>query len=229
MVRLTEALGPPLGVGSARRFEARTTLEPGSTVVLYTDGLVERRDRDIDAGINEVAARIQGNDTPIESMSSMLVEQLCPGGSDDDIAVLVAHVPLQSPRWDRFETALLFDQTAAATARNVVASTLGSWSVAGSVAANVVLIASELVTNAVTHGRPPVTLRLSRTTSELLLEVIDAAGHVPRVLRPGPADDHGRGLHLVSTLAQKWGTRATEHGKAVWCTFPFSAAEQLAR
>ena len=225
VVRLTEALGPPLGVGSARRFEARTTLEPGSTVVFYTDGLVERRDCDIDARIDEVAARLQGNEGPVESISSMLVERLCPAGSDDDIAVLVAHVPLHSPRWDRFETALPFDETAAAIARNAMANILGSWSVASGVVANVVLIASELVTNAVNHGRPPISLRVSRTTSELLLEVIDAAGHVPRVLRPGPADDHGRGLHLVSTLAQKWGTRGTEHGKAVWCTFPFAAAE----
>ena len=155
----------------------------------------------------------------------MLVEQLCPAGSDDDIAVLVAHVPLHSPRWDRFETALPFDETAAAIARNAMANILGSWSVASGVVANVVLIASELVTNAVNHGRPPITLRVSRTTSELLLEVIDAAGHVPRVLRPGPADDHGRGLHLVSTLAQKWGTRGTERGKAVWCTIPFAAAD----
>ena len=134
-------------------------------------------------------------------------------------------MPLYSPRWDRFETELPFDETAAAIARNAMANILGSWSVARSVVANVVLIASELVTNAVNHGRPPITLRLSRTTSELLLEVIDAAGHVPRVLRPGPADDHGRGLHLVSTLAQKWGTRRAEHGKAVWCTFPFAGAE----
>ncbi len=225
VVRLTEALGPPLGVGSARRFEARTTLEPGSTVVFYTDGLVERRDCDIDGRIDEVAARLQGNGAPVESISSMLVEQLCPTGSDDDIAVLVAHVPLHSPRWDRFETALPFDETAAAIARNAMANILGSWSVASGVVANVVLIASELVTNAVNHGRPPITLRVSRTTSELLLEVIDAAGHVPRVLRPGPADDHGRGLHLVSTLAQKWGTRRTEQGKAVWCTVPFAAAD----
>ena len=119
---------------------------------------------------------------------------------------------------------LPFDQTAAAKAREAVAETLGTWSVAAPVAGNVVLLASELVTNAVRHGRPPIILRLSRTTSELLLEVIDAAGHVPRVLRPGPADDHGRGLHLVSTLAQKWGTRMTEQGKAVWCTLPFAAA-----
>ena len=185
-MRLTEALGPPLGVGSARRFEARTTLEPGSTVVFYTDGLVERRDCDIDGRIDEVAARLQGNDAPVESISSMLVEQLCPAGSDDDIAVLVAHVPLHSPRWDRFETALPFDETAAAIARNAMADILGSWSVASGVVANVVLIASELVTNAVNHGRPPITLRVSRTTSELLLEVIDAAGHVPRCCGPDP-------------------------------------------
>ena len=161
----------------------------------------------------------------MEAISSALVDHLCPDGSDDDIAVLVAHIPVHSPRWERFTATLPFDETAAARAREAVAETLATWSVDNRVATNVVLIASELVTNAVQHGRPPVTLRLSRTTSELLLEVIDTAGHVPRVLRPGPADDHGRGLHLVSTLAEKWGTRMTEQGKAVWCTVPFPAAE----
>ena len=222
--RLGDALGPPLGVAPARRFEARTVLEPGSTLVFYTDGLVEQRGCDLDARIDEAAAYLEARRPPVEAISSALVEHLCPDGSDDDIAVLVAHIPLQSPLWERFTATLPFDQTAAAKAREAVAETLGTWSVAAPVAGNVVLLASELVTNAVRHGRPPIILRLSRTTSELLLEVIDAAGHVPRVLRPGPADDHGRGLHLVSTLAQKWGTRMTEQGKAVWCTLPFAAA-----
>ncbi len=223
--RLTDALGPPLGVAEARRFEATTTLEPGSTVVFYTDGLVERPDADLDARIDDAAALLEAKHAPVEAISPMLVENLCPTGSDDDIAVLVAHVPLHSPRWERLETALPFDDRAAAKARDTVADILEAWSVASRVVPSVVLIASELATNAVNHGRPPITLRLSRTSSELLLEVIDSASHVPRVLRPGPADDHGRGLHLVSTLGQKWGTRATEYGKAVWCTFPFATAE----
>ncbi len=225
VARLGDALGPPLGVAPARRFEARTVLEPGSTVVLYTDGLVEQRGSDLDARIDEAAAFLEARRPPVEAISSALVDHLCPDGSDDDIAVLVAHIPVHSPRWERFTATLPFDETAAARAREAVAETLATWSVDNRVATNVVLIASELVTNAVQHGRPPVTLRLSRTTSELLLEVIDTAGHVPRVLRPGPADDHGRGLHLVSTLAEKWGTRMTEQGKAVWCTVPFPAAE----
>ena len=175
--------------------------------------------------IDDAAALLEVKQAPVEAICPMLVENLCPTGSDDDIAVLVAHVPLHSPRWERLEMALPFDERAAAKARDTVADILGAWSVASRVVPSVVLIASELATNAVNHGRPPITLRLSRTSSELLLEVIDSASHVPRVLRPGPADDHGRGLHLVSTLGQKWGTRATEHGKAVWCTFPFAPAE----
>ena len=101
----------------ARRFEARTVLEPGSTLVFYTDGLVEQRGCDLDARIDEAAAYLEARRPPVEAISSALVEHLCPDGSDDDIAVLVAHIPLQSPLWERFTASLPFDQTAAAKAR----------------------------------------------------------------------------------------------------------------
>jgi anti-sigma regulatory factor (Ser/Thr protein kinase) len=79
------------------------------------------------------------------------------------------------------------------------------------------LATSELVTNALLHGRPPVDLRTRIEGAEVLIEVRDEATYQPRKLRPGDDDEHGRGLQIVAALAARWGTRPTEHGKAVWC------------
>ena len=51
----------------------------------------------------------------------------------------------------------------------------------------------------------------------MTLEVHDSATTLPRRAHPGNDDEHGRGLLLVSLLAQRWGTRPTTDGKAVWC------------
>ena len=79
------------------------------------------------------------------------------------------------------------------------------------------LATSELVTNAVLHGTGPLELRLRTHGTEVLLEVLDSATFHPRKLRPSVDDEHGRGLQIVAALADRWGTRGTEDGKAVWC------------
>ena len=86
-----------------------------------------------------------------------------------------------------------------------------------SLVADAALATSELVTNALLHGRPPVDLRLRIEGADVLIEVRDRATYQPRKLRPDEDDEHGRGLQIVSALATRWGTRPTEHGKAVWC------------
>lgn len=77
---------------------------------------------------------------------------------------------------------------------------------------------TELVTNAIVHGQPPVRLRLRRMPRELAIEVDDAASAMPRKLRAGPEDLHGRGLAIVAQLGMRWAARAHGHGKTVWTT-----------
>ncbi|NYO26435.1 ATP-binding protein, partial [Salmonella enterica] len=79
-----------------------------------------------------------------------------------------------------------------------------------------VLLVSELVSNAILHGRPPIELRLRRAARDLLVEVDDGATVLPRKLRPTPDDEHGRGLVIASLLADRWGTRPLRDGKSVW-------------
>ena len=79
------------------------------------------------------------------------------------------------------------------------------------------LIVSELVTNAILHGGPPVQLRMRKGGRRLLIEVRDGTLSTPQLRRALPSDNHGRGLLIVSLLSERWGTRPTPTGKSVWC------------
>jgi anti-sigma regulatory factor (Ser/Thr protein kinase) len=89
--------------------------------------------------------------------------------------------------------------------------------VPGTLVDDVVLATSELVTNAIVHGLGPIDLRMRMNSREVLVEVQDRGTFQPRKLRPTAEDEHGRGLQIVAALAERWGTRATEDGKSVWC------------
>jgi len=108
-------------------------------------------------------------------------------------------------------------ESAVAEARHLATDYLLRRRMPSTLVGDAALATSELVTNAVLHGRPPVDLRLRVEGREVLLEVRDRATYQPRKLRPDDEDEHGRGLQIVSALASRWGTRPTEHGKAVWC------------
>lgn len=74
-------------------------------------------------------------------------------------------------------------------------------------------IVSELITNAVQHGRPPIQLRVERRASGWHIDVADAGAHRPR---RGPAGPRGGwGLHIVGALADRWGI--AEDASRVWC------------
>jgi anti-sigma regulatory factor (Ser/Thr protein kinase) len=119
------------------------------------------------------------------------------------------------------DLALRFDVSAPRQARRFVAETLAGWGTPRRTE-DVVLLASELVTNAILHGLPPASLRLTCGAEELTVEVSDAGPRQPalgRLDRPG--DESGRGIALLDHLADRWGVRSLERGgKAVWFTVP---------
>ena len=84
--------------------------------------------------------------------------------------------------------------------------------------ATALLILSELVTNAVTHGIAPIELMVSDTDGALRIEVSDGDTHIPRPASQNPNTDHvgGRGLRIVDSLADLWGTMTDDFGKTVW-------------
>ena len=217
VLRLPGAGSPPLGAGTGPIVEERLQLEPGDVLALYTDGLVERRDIDIDAGVDALALALAELDGPLRPEApDRLMSMLLPDGPDDDVALLLAQAD-ESPSDATLCFSLGGDITEVAAVRQRAGEMLAGWGVRGETRDDALLLLSELTTNALLHGRGPIEVRLSRDRGHLTLEVHDGAPTLPRPSRPGADDEHGRGLLLVSLLSARWGTRPTPEGKAVWC------------
>ncbi|MFF1494454.1 SpoIIE family protein phosphatase [Streptomyces sp. NPDC058304] len=105
--------------------------------------------------------------------------------------------------------------TAAATARRLVRGRLAAWNVEEETAFDTELIVSELVTNAVRYGNPPLELRVINDRA-LTCEVRDSSQSAPHLRHAGVVDEGGRGLFIIAELAQAWGTRYTAIGKTIW-------------
>jgi anti-sigma regulatory factor (Ser/Thr protein kinase) len=106
--------------------------------------------------------------------------------------------------------------TAPALARGFVSSTLTSWKVRDTFA-DVPLLASELVTNAVRHANGDVALSLQLDNDRMRVSVSDSSEELPVMGNLENARDGGWGLHIVDRLAASWGLEADSDGKTVWC------------
>ncbi len=221
--RLPEATGPPLGAGAVQFGEHRVPLPSGAVIVMYTDGLVERRDRDLDTGIDTLAARMRNGSEPVQSLPGSLVGALAPEGSEDDIAILVARISDESVQ-RKAEIEVPPVGSAVQEGRRFAAATLTDWALPANIVQDATLIVSELLTNAIVYGSPPIRLRLRKTLEELAIEVDDAASAMPRKLRAAPTDLHGRGLAIVADVGSRWAARPDGYGKTVWSTLAIPPA-----
>ncbi|GAA4229865.1 hypothetical protein GCM10022254_23290 [Actinomadura meridiana] len=208
---------PPLGVAGGAAIESREfTVEDGSLFVIYTDGLVENRGRDIDDGLARLQ-RVFGPDSVDHSMEDLAKATLAGVYADqhrDDIAVLIAR--LRRLPEDRFASwTLPADPAAVRRARGLVRSRLAEWDL-DELDYTTQLLASELITNAFRYAPGPIELRLLLERT-LVCEVLDRSAALPRLRRAEDDDENGRGLLVVSQLAHRWGTRRTAAGKVVWC------------
>lgn len=104
-----------------------------------------------------------------------------------------------------------------ARVRHALADALVRWGVAGDTSDVAVLLTSEIVTNAIRHGHPPVLVHAELLGLGLRVAV-DDGGHEPvaPVAQVRWDDRGGRGLHLVQALAHDWGVRDAPGGKQVW-------------
>ncbi|WP_238499023.1 SpoIIE family protein phosphatase [Streptosporangium soli] len=206
--------GLPLGIGGDP-FEMRELILPtGSVLTLYTDGLVESRDRDLDSGIRDLRRLLECAHDDLEDLCDATIATQRPGDERDDIALMLARVHDLSPA--EFVTwTLPFDARSAGEARRLVRATLRAWGQISILDATELMV-SELVANAVNYGTGPIELRLLRGAT-LLCEVADRSPQRPTLLHPDLDDEAGRGLNLVNRLAYRWGSRPTPIGKIVWC------------
>nr|WP_231626818.1 SpoIIE family protein phosphatase/ATP-binding protein [Streptomyces apocyni] len=210
--------GPPLGLGGLPFETAELQLSEGSRLVLYTDGLIEHRERDIDVGLGLLRdALAHPGRTPEETCAAVL-DALMLTRQTDDIALLVARTHRLGAehvaQWD-----VPYDPAAVPEMRGAVTRQLEQWGL-DDLTFTTELVLSELITNAVRHGSSPIGVRLIRVDSSLFCEVSDGSSTSPHLRYASATDEGGRGLFLVSQFAERWGTRYTTGGKVIWAEQP---------
>jgi anti-sigma regulatory factor (Ser/Thr protein kinase) len=208
---------PPLGVEGGAAIESREfTVEDGSLFVIYTDGLVESRGRDIDDGL----ARLRGifgpeaHDRPMEDLAKATLDGVYDDEHRDDIAVLIARLR-RLPEDQRVSWTLPSDPAAVRRARGHVRAQLSKWDLE-ELSPATELLTSELITNALRYAPGPIELRLLKERT-LICEVRDGSGALPRLRHATDDEENGRGMVVISQFAQRWGARRTATGKVVWC------------
>ena len=230
----------PVGVASIRSPQSVTyTLSSGTTLVFYTDGLVERRDRTLDEGLGALRRAAPPPDLPIERQLAQIIAALVPEGAVDDLAVLGLTWP--APPLGAVDGAT--DDAAAPAAWRSLGERSTTFTrrfgpVPGSVAEArafvdgslpdvapgerevSVLLTSELATNAVRHAKTDfeVTVLDAAGTHRVRVGVADAAAGTPEVRGARRGAPDGRGLQLVATLSNQWGVEwaADQRSKTIW-------------
>ncbi|MFH9264967.1 SpoIIE family protein phosphatase [Streptomyces sp. NPDC017546] len=209
--------GPPLGLGGLPFESLEIELPEGSLLGLYTDGLIEGADKDLERGMDRLGRAVSRDGMPLEDLCPAVVKELLPVPQPDDIALILARTHRLSPEhlasWD-----VPVDPAAVGEARAKVSRRLEAWGLA-ELSMTTELIVSELVTNAIRYAVGPVRLRLLFQAS-LTCEVSDASNTSPRLRHARTTDEGGRGLFLVAQLAHRWGTRYTPRGKIIWAEQP---------
>ncbi|TVZ96271.1 SpoIIE family protein phosphatase [Streptomyces sp. BK340] len=220
--------GLPLGLSAEfGRLEypvSTLELDPGHTLLLCTDGLVEQPGSDLDDGLDALTDLIAKGPDEVRDLATRLIEVAEERGGDDDVALLLLRrrVP-EAPRpGGRLRQHVApGDPEALSHARHMICAAVRSWG-ARDRADEIELVAGELITNALMHteGSAIVTLRvLEGSGRRLRVEVEDSSSALPRRRDAGVDGVSGRGLLLVDRLADVWGVEARGGGKCVWCEF----------
>ena len=210
--------GPPLGVRHGQVWrESTTQLPPGSTLVLYTDGVVHD-EGSLDAGMGHLLALVAsiGRETP-----GGLVEQLValvPERPTDDAVLLVGQLAgARLGPVSELRRALPPTPESATVARWLVKDLLLE-TVDADPRDTAALLTTELVSNAIRHTRDELTLTVRVEPGRLRVGVSDSSHRRPQLVQVGERDTSGRGLHLVEALADRWGVEPDDRGlgKTVW-------------
>jgi anti-sigma regulatory factor (Ser/Thr protein kinase) len=183
-------------------------------LALYSNGVLHAHDHDVDLALNKLGQVLRTPGLSLDELCEETLRQLLPPRPTDDAALLLARTRalgaeqvavLDVPRQDSF----------VAEARSWTARHLDDWGLVDSGYITELLV-SELVTNAIRYGRPPIQLRLIRD-QPLICEVFDGSSTAPHMRRARLSDEGGRGLLLVAQLTERWGTRHSRRGKTIWC------------
>ena len=205
------AVGPPLGTADrAPVAEVSVPLREGSLLVLHSNAL--RSHAQPSSGALRQA--LTPTDRPMRDLCDSVAHALPDSADLRGAALLLARThAMPEDRYAAWE--LPYDKTAPATARRLTSKRMADWHLEGDTGDATELIVSELVTNAVRYGQPPVELRLILDRG-LTCEIRDGSTTAPYMKYAGAVDEGGRGLFIISQLASLWGTRYAAEGKTVW-------------
>lgn len=216
---LVEANSVPLGVAHRQpRPQATHRLEAGSTLMLYTDGLVERRGESIDGQIDRVAAVVaEAAALPVDEVADMVLGELAPEhGYDDDVALVLYRVGRMP---------LVIDTLATAAQLTEIRKRLTAWLTAGGVgdpaASDLVLVVNEACSNCVEHayrGQEPGRMHVhaEQRGASVRVRVTDFGSWKVPATDPGT---RGRGLLLMRAVSDDVDLDGTPAGTTVDMTF----------
>ncbi|MFC9246667.1 SpoIIE family protein phosphatase [Streptomyces sp. NPDC057136] len=211
--------GPGLFSADAAPFApAVVALEEGSILAFFTGSFLSGAGSS--TGIQDALAH---PDAPLKELCDRVVYALPADSHPDGAALLLARtgtVPAEHvATWQ-----LAHDRTTPSVARELVREQLEAWKLDEETVYATELIVSELITNAVRYGTPPLQLRLLLDRT-LTCEVHDSSSVAPHLRHARTVDEGGRGLFIVSQLASHWGTRFSRDGKALWTEQDVKRAE----
>ena len=224
-------VGVPLGSGGGTFGEQVRTLEQGSVAALYTADLLAGPGQDPANGADRLAEALDAERGSLDERCVAVLGRLVDAAAEPQDALLLVlgrrELGGRTPR--SIELELREGREPARRARAFCHGVLSTWQVPDHKREDIVLVVSELVTNAILHGGAAEQLRLRRTDRRVVIEVFDQGLQMPH---PRAADfkaESGRGLHLVARLADRWGARPVGGGKAVWCEFDTPLPEVAGR
>ncbi|MET9097365.1 SpoIIE family protein phosphatase [Streptomyces cyaneofuscatus] len=220
--------GLPLGLSAEfGRLEypvGTAELDPGQTMILFTDGLVELPGSDLDEGMQLLTTLVSNGPQNLQKLADDLCDAVDVRGGQDDVALLLlrrraAQAPQPGGRLRQHVAQN--DPEALSSARHMIRAAVRAWG-AKERADEIELAADELTTNALMHtdGGAVVTIRvMAGSERRLRVDVEDRSSALPRRRDAGSDGVSGRGLMLVDRLADVWGVESRGSGKCVWCEF----------
>ncbi|MEU8300169.1 SpoIIE family protein phosphatase [Micromonospora sp. NPDC048909] len=207
-------VGAPLGLGS-QPATGTVRFAPGDTLLLYSDGVVERRRQSLTAGLGALAAAVSAATSSDPRALCAVATGAVAGTTEDDVAVLAVEHALKASRSAGMEVPA--EPTAPSRVRHWMSAQLGEWQVPESVIGAAVLCTSELTTNALLHAGTAARVEIDLSAERLLVSVADSGtrGTVTRA-QTDTLSSRGRGLGLIEELSDAWGTDPTVRGSTVW-------------
>ena len=220
---LSDARSVPLAVSRKRsRPQSVVVLPPGSTLMLYTDGLVERREVSIDDGIARVSATVAGGlNLPVDGVADAVLSAMAPStGYDDDIAIVVYRQPYAPLKIEKAATAGQLSDI-----RHRLATWLRGAAIPEGMIADIVLAVNEAAANSIEHayrGHKPAKVRVEGENdgARVHVRIVDKGSWKPESADPGV---RGRGLLLIRAVSDWLEMECTPSGTTVDISFRLPA------